>query len=233
MVAEQQKQHHSERVDIRTKIDRAGSRLLRRHECDLSGDLSVGGGTGGRHPRDSEIGDLGHPLGVDQNVARTDVAVDNSERNPVRSPAAVRVSQRPRRAGRDEHRQIDRQPPSHPAVKLHKIVQGDSVHELHHKIVPLRTARKLIDLHDVLVDQVGDQLRLADEVPDEDRVRRIFRQQHLERHHLLESRLPDFLRLEDGTHAAFGNQPDDFITVVAIDHADHSHPLPNCADARR
>jgi hypothetical protein len=76
---------------------------------------------------------------------------------------------------------------------------------------------EMIGLDDVRVDQVGDELGLADEVLDEHLLAGVIRTDDLDGHALDEVARAVLLRLEHDAHAAFKNFADNFVAEIALD----------------
>ena len=75
----------------------------------------------------------------------------------------------------------------------------------------------MVGLDDVGVDQIGDELGLADEVLDEHLLAGEVGADDLDRHALDEIARAVLFRLIDDAHAALKNFADDFVAELALD----------------
>jgi hypothetical protein len=154
---------------------------------------------------DAEVRDLDLALGGDHEVLGGDVAVDDAQRGAVLVALRVRVFEAAADAGDDERAQLVRDLLAQLDVAVHELLNVDAVHELHRDVVLVADAAQLVDLDDVLVDQVGDELGLADEHVDEVPVARELLADGLDRDGFFEPFGAEQVGLVDGAHAAVGD----------------------------
>ena len=89
---------------------------------------------------------------------------------------------------------------------------------------------EVVGLDDVRVNQVGDQLGLADEVLDEHLLAGEIRADDLDGHALDEIARAVLLGLKDDAHAAFKNLADNLVAKAALDGKKcHARMVGNCA----
>lgn len=142
---------------------------------------------------------------------------------PSGTAAAVRVGQPPRHPRRDEDRQIQRRALFQLGVEIDEFVKRYAVHIFDHEIVDVVEAVEMVDLHDILVNQVRDELRLADEIPDIGLAVRKFVPHHLDCDDLLEPGHADLPGFEDRPHAALGDEVNEFIPFPSLEHPQRIH----------
>jgi hypothetical protein len=146
----------AERVDVRAAVDvvAIAADLLRTH-VDGRADERAGFGQrrGLLRAREPEVRDHRFVLVREDQVRRLDVAVDD--------PVLVRVEQRPRRS-RDDARTILRRE----LAVLERAIERFALDELHRVPVHVVGLADFVDLDDVLVRQLRDRLRLAQEALD-------------------------------------------------------------------
>ncbi len=146
-------QDHSQRVDVGGGADLAPGGLL---GGEVGGSADERGGTGQvgaipTHPGNAEVGELGLPVGGEQDVARGDVAMDDTP--------LVGMGQRRRRGGSNGGRLLGRKAP----VPAESVRQRDSGGVLHHQVRPLLVAAGVVHGDHVGMAQRGGGERLPGE----------------------------------------------------------------------
>ena len=116
---------------------------------------------------DAEIRHLHVALERNHDVLETHVAVDDAQRFAVLVGLGVRVGQPARDAAGDEHGQFLRQLAFPVGELARELLQIHAANQFHADETNAVGLAEMIGLDDVRVDQVGDELGLADEVLDE------------------------------------------------------------------
>jgi hypothetical protein len=142
---------------------------------------------------DAEVGDLHTALGIEQDVLRLDVAVQNA--------LFVGVLQRLTDLRHDGQRLSRREPPG-----PHRLAQVHAIHELHEQVVKAARLSKVVHADDVRVVQSGEHPAFAVETLGEVRIAGQPVGQQLERHEPVEMRRAGF---EDKAHAAPADEFED------------------------
>ena len=201
-------EHDPERVDVRLLGHVVAERLLGGHV--VGGAEHAAGGRqalGLERARDAEVGDLGAPVAVDQDVLRLDVAVDEL--------VLVRARQRPADLDGVGHRLGHRQPPIAPDAVLERL----ALHELEHDVGSAVVLPGVDHRDHVGVVQLGHGARLAPEALELVRVARDVPVHQLDGHPALER------GVEGAVHARHAARPDLLVELVAIGYvrAGHRH----------
>jgi hypothetical protein len=168
-------QHDAERIEVRLAADGVPERLLggdvvgraEHAPADRQAGLVAAAG-------DPEVGDLGSRLGVEQDVLRLDVAVDD--------PVRVGGVQRARDLDRERHGLGDRQPPDPADALLQRLALDVLEHDERHAVVLARVQHG----DDVGVLELRHRARLAAEALDVLDLSADRSGQHLDRHTPLE-----------------------------------------------
>src|SRR6185503_9577812 len=126
----------------------------------------------------------------------------------------MRVLESPADPAHDERPEVDRHLQAELEMARHELLQVHALHVLHGDVEGLLYHAELVDLDDVLVDEVGDELGLADKHLDEVAVPREALADGLDRDLLLESLGAVEDRLVDRAHAAVRNLPDELEMIV-------------------
>ncbi len=201
-------QDDAERVDVRLARDLVAQRLLGRHVVGRAQHAS-GGGEPLRleRPCDSEVRDLGAPVGVDQHVLRLHV--------PVHELGGVRGLERAPDLDRIRHRLGHRQPSQPPDAVLERL----AVDVLEDDVGSAVVLARVDDGHDVRMVQPGDGAGLAPEALELIGVVRDVPVHQLDRHPALER------GVERPVHARHPAGPDLLVEPVALadERADHGH----------
>src|SRR5665213_1852294 len=183
----------AERVDIAATVDRSTLGLFGRevrrgsHDRTFFGQLVFD-----RHRLgDAEVGDLYLAIARDQNVARLDVAVNDT--------VAMRVTEG-RRDLRYQSRRMRRRERS-PAAQ--HVGERRAVHQFHDNEVRAVVFAPVKDRHDVRMREVRRRLGFATEALDEQRVGAEFRIQSFQGHRTIEKGV---LRPIDNGHTAAGDE---------------------------
>ena len=135
---------------------------------------------------DAEVGELYVPFAGDHNVARSHVAVDDSQQLAIAVTLLMCVGEAPADPRHDEHCEVHRQVLLVVDVHLGELFKVYAVDELHgHEVLAVHLA-KVVGLHDVGVDQVRHQLGFAHEIVAKFIDRRVLLADQLQRHHLAE-----------------------------------------------
>jgi hypothetical protein len=172
-----------------------------------------------------EVGQLHHPFPRDHDVLRAHVPVDHAQGLARLVRLLMGVFEAAADPAHQERRQVHGDPLALLEVPVHELLEVDPVDVLHRDVVLLPDLPQLIDLHDVLMDQVGDQLRLADEHLDELGVLRELLEDRLDRHGFFETLRPELLGLENRAHPPLGDLPYQLEFVVVFEVLLHrAHP---------
>ena len=205
---DQIKQRAAQAVDIGSMIDeRRIEGLLRRHEIDRPQDaprlgqrrfLTVGVAEEVRAANQSQVGDLERPVGIQQQVRRFDIAMND--------PLLVRVLQAASRLQDQRRRQLRRQRTAQP----HQPVEVGSLDKLHHEVVPRLTDVGIVSGHDVGMRQPRCRLDFALETLHERLVVAEARGQHFDSDDPLHAAMPSFV---DRPHAAAAQLFEDVVVA--------------------
>src|SRR6185295_12572976 len=152
---EQLVEHDPDRVDVRRRADRVALGLLGREVLRRAHDGARLGHVRRSGARDAEVGDLGAPVGVDDDVVGLEVAVDD--------PAAVGEA----RGAQDLDGQVDGAVGVQRRLLLDDRLQRAPLEVLHRDVVGAVVLAAVVDGDDVLVLQAGGARRLAAEALDE------------------------------------------------------------------
>jgi hypothetical protein len=144
-------------------------------------------------------------LEVHHDVLRRDVAVDYVQRLAVAAELVVRVLEPPTDAADDERAELDRELLRRVEVPVEVVLERDTVDVFHRGVVAAARAAELVDLDDVLMDEIGHELRFADEHLDELEVRGEVLADGLDGDALVEALDAVLDRLEDRAHPALGD----------------------------
>jgi hypothetical protein len=204
-------QHHAQRVDVRLAVDVVAERLLGRHVVGRAEHAPVGRqALLVERAGDSEVGDLGGALAVDQHVLRLHVAMHDV----VRVGTAERAGDLDRVGDRLVHRQA-----AHPADAL---LERLALDVLEHDVRAALVLAGVDHADDVRVAELGDRARLAAEPLELVRVRRDLAVHQLDRHAALE-RLVE--RPIDGRHAAGADLGVEPVPAAQLHADERAHEL--------
>ena len=219
-------ENKSERLSVIWKSACSGT-----HEIGLAGDdLAFLVGQKPARLGDAEVRHLHVALERDHDVFQTHVAVDDAQRPAVLVGLGVRVGQPARDAADDEDGQFLRQLAFLVGELVRELLQIHAANQFHADETNALGLAEVIGLDDVRVNQVGDELGLADEVLDEHLLAGEIRADDLDGHALDEIARAVLLGLENDAHAAFKNLADDLVTKVALDGEKcHAGMVGNCA----
>ena len=169
LAGEELEEHDPGRIEVRRLVDRGAARLLGREVLRGADDRALLGHLAGSGSRDPEVRHLHDSLGVDDDVVRLDVAVDDA--------VAVRVAERredlPRIRDRDGHRAQ--------AARADELLERPALDVLHDDEVGAVELAAVEDRDDIRVREPRGMRRLAPEALDELLVVRVPRVQHLDR----------------------------------------------------
>ena len=191
--------HHAQGIDIGPLVHILRAlQLLRGHVVGRPNGRAAGGELGRRlcvadQLGDAEVGDLHPAAGIEQDVLRLDVAMENA--------FVVRILQRLANPGH-QGQGLGRCEPA----RLHGLAQVDPIHILHHQKEKLTRLAEIIDRHNARVVQARQHPGLPVESLGERRVGPRAVLQELERHAAIQFRLAGFI---DDAHPAMAEQLDD------------------------
>ena len=100
---------------------------------------------------------------------------------------------------------------------LGELLQIHAADQFHADEIDAVGLAQVVGLDDVRVDQVGDELGLADEVLDEQLLAGVIRADDLDGHALDEVARAVLLGFIDDAHAALKNLADDLVAELALD----------------
>ncbi len=149
-------EHDAQRVDVGLAVDLVAERLLGRDVVGGAQHAAVRGqALVDEHARDAEVGHLGRPLGVDQDVLGLDVAVDDA--------AVVRGAQRAGDLDRVGDRLGDRQAAQAADALLERLALDVLEHDVGRRVAVVALLAGVDDLDDVRVVELGHGAGLAAE----------------------------------------------------------------------
>ncbi len=215
---EEMPEDDSRREDVGPQVGHLEVGLLRAHVVGLADDhlafllFEEAAGLG-----NSEVGEFHVPFEGDEDVFETDIAVDDPERMTFRIAFGMGVCQSARHPADDEHRKIDRQLPALVLMLIEERIEIDAADQLHGDEQPSLRLSEVVGLDDVGVDQIGHQLRLANEVLGERGLPGELGPDHFHRDPLSEPVCPQLFRLIDDAHPALREFAEDLVTELMID----------------
>ena len=179
---------------------------------------------------DAEIGQLHVALERDHDVFEADIAVDDAQRLAVLVGLGMRVGQPARDAAGDEHREFLRQGPFLVGELAGELLQIHAADQFHGDETHAVRLAEMIGLDDVRVDQIGDELGLADEILDEHLLAGETGPDDFDGHAFDEIARAVLLALIDDAHAALKNLAGDFVAKFVLDGEQrHTWMVENCA----
>ena len=168
LAGEQLEEDDPRRVEVRRLVDRRAACLLRGEVLRGADDRALLRHLARAGARDAEVRDLHDALGVDDDVVRLDVAVDDA--------VAVRVAER----GEDLARVRDRDGHRAEAARADELLERSPLDVLHDDVVGAVELAAVEDRDDVRVGEAGGVRRLSTEALDELLVVRVPAVQHLD-----------------------------------------------------
>ena len=215
---QQMRQHDAGGKQIGTLVGDLEIGLLGTHVIGLArDDFAFLVGQKSARLGDSKVRQLHVALERDHDVFEADVAVDDAERLAVLVGLVVRVGQAARDAAGDEHGEFLRQLAFFVGKLAGELFQIHAADQFHADEADALGLAEMVGLDDVRVDQVGDELGLADEVLDEHLLARVIRADDLDGDALDEIARAVLLGLIHDAHAALKNFADDFVAKIALD----------------
>ncbi len=165
---------------------------------------------------DAEVGELHVALEGDHDVLEADVAVDDAEGFAVLVSLGVRVGESTRDAAGDEDGEFAGKDAVARVELLGELFEVHASDEFHGDEIHPFDFAEVVGLDDVRVNQVGDELGLADEVLDELRLAGVVLADDLDGDALDELSRTVLLGLIHDAHAALENFADDVVAETAI-----------------
>ena len=203
---EELEEHRGQREDVGAFVDGPAPGLLRRHVLQLS--LERAGLRVRRLRRrlgDAEVAELDVAFLGDEHVLRGDVAMHEAHLFVFEVAFAVRVIERRGNLRGDEKRDLDRQRLIAFLRFLEDVLQIVPIDVLHGDVVRALDFAEVVDVDDVVVIELGGQLRFIDEHLDEVLIVGKVRQDFLDGDDLLKSFDAAHARFPDLGHAAGGD----------------------------
>src|SRR5207244_5174730 len=166
---------------------------------------------------DSKIGQLHVPFEGDHDVLETHIAMNDSERLAVQVGFRVGVSQSARDAAGDEHSQFGRQEPMFLVELLLDLFKVHPAEQFHRDEINVVCLPQMVGLNDIRMNEVGDELGLADKIVDELLLVGVALANDLDVYAFYEIARTVLLGFVYDSHAAFINFADNVISELAMD----------------
>ena len=212
------RQHHPDGEKVGTLVGDLKIGLLGAHVIGLAGDdFAFLVGQKAARLGHAEIGQLHVALEGDHDVFEADIAVDDAQRLAVLVGLGVRVGQAAGHAAGDEHGEFTRQYALFISQLPGELFEIHAADQFHGDEINAIGLAEMIGLDNVRVDQVGDELGLADEILDEHLLARVIGADDLDGNALHEIARAVLLGFINDAHAALKNFADDFVAELALD----------------